>query len=422
MKIIRVGDIGMPRRKKTTEENNHQLGLFDSNEKRSNININEEQMLENINKGELLEYQIKRLFFFMGYYPKTNIIIQTRSDEPYDIVTDLDVYGIYIHSDFSMKTIWSDCKSGAAQEINRVAWLTGIKEMIEVDDILFVKKGTKLSTKIFASERNVQIVDLSTIKDMEKRYGIEENDWRGSWNPRIQKENINVFKNISTPNNSICKRIFKFINTHYWAIDDNFTKCKKTITALRDLATLVELPLEIKETSAIKWAVYQLSSMLMLPMLQICRQVQYFANEDKNEIIILGLIYGSNSKSKIDDILKVTNGIARRTLFQYCGGENELMDLPEIKLNQPEYTEAFINMIFRIVEQPLSYFDILRFLDFALLQYDLDNRQYNMEEIKRIFNNGEELLKSTKTFLHFICHITHMPKEVFVLLNDNESN
>ena len=87
----------------------------------------------------------------------------------------------------------------------------------------------------------------------------------------FQNENINTFKNISAPNNLIYKRIFKFINTHYWAIEDNFTKCKKTITALRDLASLAELPLVLKEKRAIRWAVYQLSSMLMLPMLQICR-------------------------------------------------------------------------------------------------------------------------------------------------------
>ena len=358
----------------------------------------------------------------MGYFPKTNIIIQTSADEPYDTVTDLDVYGIYVHYDFSTKTIWADCKSGAAQEINRVAWLTGIKEMIEVDDILFVKKGTKLSTKIFANKKSIQIVDLNIIKDMETRYGINSNDWRGSWNPQIQNENINVFKNISTPDNSIYRRIFKFINTHYWALDDNFTKCKKTITALRDLAVLVELPLTSKENKAIRWGVYQLSSMLMYPMLQICRQVQYFDKEDKINIIILGLIYGSNSKAKIDDILKVTNNIARKTLYRYCGEENSVVDLPEIKLNQPEYTEAFINMIFRIMEQPLSYFDILRFLDFTLFQYDLEYREYDISELNILFKNLEALKQSAKTFLRFVCYITNMPKEIFILLKDNEKN
>ena len=202
----------MARKKKSDLDNEKQIKSV-NNKNSKNTRSSENTIFKNINKGELLEFQIKRLFFFMGYFPKTNIIIQTSADEPYDTVTDLDVYGIYVHYDFSTKTIWADCKSGAAQEINRVAWLTGIKEMIEVDDILFVKKGTKLSTKIFANKKSIQIVDLNIIKDMETRYGINSNDWRGSWNPQIQNENINVFKNISTPDNSIYRRIFKFINT-----------------------------------------------------------------------------------------------------------------------------------------------------------------------------------------------------------------
>lgn len=398
-----------------------QMNLFDDKGVADKV-IQENSAIKDVNKGELLEYQIKRLFFFMGYLPITNIIIQTSTDEPNDVVTDLDVYGIYVHSDFSQKTIWSDCKSGTAQEINRIAWLSGIKEMINVDEVLFVKKGTKLSTKLFAGGKNVQIVDISIIKDMEKRYGIENNDWRGSWNPNTQKKHIEIFKRISTPDNTIYKRIFKFINTHYWAIEDNFTRCKKTITALRDLASLVGLPMDSVDKTAVRWAVYRLTIMLMFPLLQICRQMQYFPDKDKIELINLGLVYGSNSKSKIDDILKVTNNIAKKTLLKYCSNENKLIDLPEIKLNQPEYAEAFINMIFRIIEQPLHYFDILRFMDFALMQYDLNDEKYKLAELDLIFKNTNNLLRSTKTFLHFICHITNMPNEVFALLNDKKMN
>lgn len=409
----------MSRKRKNTDENPEQMILFED-KVITDTSIQDNSAIKSMNKGELLEYQIKRLFFFMGYFPITNIIIQTSTDEPYDIVTDLDVYGIYVHSDFSKKTIWSDCKSGTAQEINRIAWLSGIKEMINVDEVLFVKKGTKLSTKLFAGEKNIQIIDISIIQDMEKRFGIESNDWRGSWNPMIQKQNVEMFKCISTPASTIYKRIYKFINTHYWAIEDNFTRCKKTITALRDLASLVELPLPTVEKIAIRWSIYRLTIMLMLSVLQICRQIQYFPNKDKIEFINLGLVYGSNSKSKIDDILKVTNNIAKKTLLRYCDDESKLTDLPEIKLNKPEYTEAFINIIFRIIEQPLHYFDILRFMDFALMQYDLNDEKYNLVELHMIFKNTDDLLKSTKTFLHFICYITKIPNEVFALLNDKK--
>lgn len=409
----------MAEMKENNSDNNNQINLFNNDEITHEKKISLKERLRDISNGEMLEYQMKRLFFFMGYYTKTNIVIQTTSDESYDIVTDLDVYGNYIHLDFSQKTIWADCKSGAAQEINRVAWLTGIKDMIKVDDILFVKKGTKLNTKIFANTKNIQIVDLNIINDMEKKYGIKSNDWRSSWNPVAQDENIKIFKSLSTPNNLIYKRIFKFINTHYWAMGDSFEKSKKTITALRDLSSLVELPLGEDEKKSIKWAIYQLSGMLMLSMLQICRQVHYYTDRDKEEIIVSGLIYGSNSKNRINDILKVTNNIAKKTLLNFSSDESRVLDLPEIKLYPPDYTEAFVNIIMRITEQPKSYFDILRFLDFSLFQYDLYDTKYNINELNELFSNSEELLKSSKTFLHFLCYITNMPKDVFVLISDN---
>ena len=294
------------------------------------------------------------------------------------------------------------------------------KQKLDVDDILFVKKGTKLSTKLYANCNDIQIVDLRIINDMEKRYGIKGDDWRGSWNPVVQNQNIVVFKNISTPDNTICKRIYKFITMYYWTIEDNFTKCKKTITALRDLATLSDIPIRVDEQRGIRWAIYQLTNMLMLPILQICRQIQYLPDKDRVDIIVNGLIYGSNSKSKIDDILRITNNIAKKTLYKYCGDEKKIIDLPEIKLNEPDYTEAFIDMLFRIIERPICYFDILRFLDFSFFQYDLCGEQYNIEELSTIFNNVPELIQSTKTFLHFVCYITNMPQKIFILLSERK--
>ena len=54
----------MARKKKTTVENDNQIKLFD-NKILKNIDISENSLVKNMNKGELLEYQIKRLFFFM---------------------------------------------------------------------------------------------------------------------------------------------------------------------------------------------------------------------------------------------------------------------------------------------------------------------------------------------------------------------
>lgn len=409
----------MARRKKSDMDNSNNIVPIKLEENIGNVNkkeISQKSNSRKISKGELLEYQIKRLFFYMGYYTKNNIIVQTSQDDPYDIVTDLDVFGTYIHNDFSMKTIWADCKSGETQELNRISWLIGVKDMINVDEILFVKKGTKRSTKIFANNRGIGIVDLSIISNMEKRYGILENDWSNAWNPDIQSQNSKCFKEILVPDNQKYKKISKFISTHFWAITDCYSRVKKTLTALKDLSSSIQLPLTNQEITSIKWAIYQLVGMFTLSSLQVCRDIYYLNDTDKNEMIINGLIYGANSKQKIDEILLVTNKIAKYTLLRNNVDEKVSMGIPEIKLNPPEYTDAFIDLIHRITNSPLQYYDILRYMDFVLFQYDLVDQPYNEKEILHIFCNNDKLKIGLKTILHFICYTTNIPRDIFLLL------
>jgi len=367
----------------------------------------------NIGKGEILEYRIKRLFFAMGYYVHNNIFIQTGDDEPYDIVTDLDVYGVYVHNDFNEKRIWADCKSGNANELNRISWLIGVKALINSDEVLFVKKGVKFSTKLFASQRNIQIIDLAILDEIEKRYEIEKNDWKNLWNPDINHKNIDVFKRIQVPDNQTYKRIYKYISTYYWTTD-KYAKVKKTITALKELAVAVQYPLEMEEKKAIEWAVYKLIGLFVLAVFGVCKDVFYLNNDDKKQMIVEGLTFGNVSKKRMDGILKVTNHLANKIIETSCKEPNIV--IPEIQLNPPEYTEALLDFVFRIINNPQSYFDILRFVDFCLMQYDFVGQEYNYEEIRKYFSNYEGQISAEKTILHFICHVAGIPKDMFILL------
>lgn len=131
-------------------------------------------------------------------------------------------------------------------------------------------------------------------------------------------------------------------------------------------------------------------------------------------MIIEGLTFGNMSKKRMDDILKVTNHLANKIIENSCKESNILM--PEIQLNPPEYTEALLDFIFRVVGNPKSYFDILRFIDFCLMQYDLNNQEYNYKELEKIFPDYKNQIAAEKTVLHFVCHVAKIPKEIFVLL------
>lgn len=104
-------------------------------------------------KGDMLEYRLKRLIFAMGYIPKKGVIIKTEPNEKADIITDLDVYGVYFHKNFTSKTIWADCKSGKDKPLERLSWIMGIRESIDVDDVMYVKRGVRLSTSQFAKKK-----------------------------------------------------------------------------------------------------------------------------------------------------------------------------------------------------------------------------------------------------------------------------
>ena len=49
------------------------------------------------------------------------------------------------------------------------------------------------------------------------------------------------------------------------------------------------------------------------------------------------------------ELLKITNNIARKTLSTFCVEEKLIDSLPEIRLSYPDYTEAFISIIFRMI-------------------------------------------------------------------------
>lgn len=152
-----------------------------------------------IASGNLLEYRIKRLFFAMSYYPKVGILIKTTQDEFADTITDLDVFGTYIHKDFTSKTIWADCKSGHARPLERISWIKGVMSTININDVIFVKGGVRSSTKQYTRKSGIQILDLQIIDKLEADYGIRHNDWRGSWNPDTQHDKIVVFQKIEVP-------------------------------------------------------------------------------------------------------------------------------------------------------------------------------------------------------------------------------
>jgi hypothetical protein len=187
-----------------------------------------------INNGDMLEFRMQRLLFFMGYYTKRGIIVKTSADDFADEITDLDAYGIYVHKDFSSKRIWADCKSGKAKPLERISWIKGVRTSVRIDDTIFVKSGVRVNTKQFARRNGILVLDNVSLTKLEKDFCVEENDWRGSWNYCLQKDMVNTLKRTTTYDGRDLKRIAQFIESNYW-IFDPYARIKKCISGIRQL-------------------------------------------------------------------------------------------------------------------------------------------------------------------------------------------
>ncbi|MFC5591554.1 hypothetical protein ACFPRA_21960 [Sporosarcina soli] len=371
----------------------------------------------NIPSGFLLEYRIKRLLFHMGYFPKMGVVMKTSQEETAVEITDLDVYGIYMHKDFTSKTLWADCKSGGAKVHDRIMWIKGVMNTIKINDTVFVKKGVRTEVKQYARTSGIQILDLGMLEKLEKDYKISEEYWAGSWNPEIQHDQLVTLSKIDIPTNDTYKKIAKFISADYWAID-SYSRIKKIITALRELSMVLSLPISDEQLTSVRWAINELMGLFLLATLNVCKEVYYFTDSEKRETVYEGLAAGDVSNKKRKEIFDAAFRVAYSVVQSQIPDFKPPTQLPPINLTPPRYTEAFLNLISRITNNPLNYYDLLRFIDFSLMEYDLHSRKINHDVLKNMFINYADLTIGAKTLFHFVSEVTGIPRSYFQLLDN----
>ena len=397
-------------------KSNKDSELTKSNKTELKTTIENSKMNIKISKGELLEFRIKRLLFSMGYFCKIGVIINADRSEFSDNITDLDVLGFSMHKDFTCKSIWADCKSGNAKPLERISWINGVKRFADIDDVVFVKKGVRVSTKQFARKSGIQIMDLEVLQKFENDYKIEDTSVEGSWDYNTQKEFETILKNIRIYKSENIKKILKFIKVNYWSLDE-YTQVKKCITALNQLGDFLKMPISDNEIKALKWAVYEVVSLFVLSTIKICRNTYYFNNRDRNQIITEGITSGETvnkerQKEIVEASYKIINSVIRTQVPGFTGN----ITVPNLDIKPPKYLEAYLDLIERMTSNPLEYYDILRFLDYILMEYDLKNKKVAIDETNKYFINSTVLERGSKTILHLICSVTNLPKDIFSII------
>jgi hypothetical protein len=128
--------------------------------------------------GDDLEYRIVRLLLFMGFFVRRGCPIYTVA--ALDRATDLDVLALKYTEPFSREMIIAECKSGSEGPLDRIFWLSGVKQYSQAHRALLVRKGTKWNIKDFAKDCGVEVLDLHRVSELEANFKITESEWPGS--------------------------------------------------------------------------------------------------------------------------------------------------------------------------------------------------------------------------------------------------
>ena len=365
-----------------------------------------------VSKGALLEYRIQRLFFSMGYYAKTGIIIKSSEEVNADVITDLDVYGVYIHKNFTSKRIWADCKSGRAKPLERISWIKGIRSTIKIDDIIFVKSGVRTTTKQFAHRSGIMVLDESILSKLEADFEVNKDDWSGPWNPAIQQNALRELRNMDRGTNGICSRVANFISSNYWYLDE-YARVKKSITAIRELGELEQICQNEVNWTIIKWAIFQLIPMFSLATLNICRELYFLNDTEKVRLVRDSLISSEISVSKRTAIVNATYKMATGLIRQQYPTAQFPIFNSSLGLTPPSYFEKYFDLILRITGKPNQYYDVLRLLDYSLQEYALNNTEFIESEVQKRIPNYASAYNGFKTILHFIMEVCNISPTLF---------
>lgn len=367
-----------------------------------------------VSEGLKLELRAKRLLFHMGYFPMQGVILKTGIEEDSDVITDLDVLGIYIHKDFRKKTIWMDCKSGFTKPLERISWIKGVKHSINIDDAIFISRKMRIGTKQFAMESGIQIFDKSILETIEKNYNINKDDWHGSW--RLENANLlNEFSNLNFPDRQIFKKIGSFISSEYWSRNP-FIQLKKCITALKTLSQVPHESMTTPEKRAYRWGIYQLTELFTLSILNICRDLYFLAETDRTQLLLESILSSDIPIKRRNEIYQSAISLANELVREKYPNAQIKSD-SNFNITPPHYFEAIDDLIKRIISDPLTYFDILRSMDILFMEFDLNQEQIKSDFIISYCSNYPSNEKGIKTILHLVCQITNISRNHYQIIS-----
>lgn len=160
----------------------------------------------------------KRLAWALGYLPLLNVPLTLPVDTAGRAGTDLtdaDVYGFRFSASGGISRLLIDCKTATGRAVDRVLWVKGLQDVLQLDELYLFKKKVPDSAKWLAQKLKVNCVDDVEMKELDGRLGLSR--LKGPYFDGTGYEHIERL--CTFPKGSEYRALAQFLNTGLWNLN-----------------------------------------------------------------------------------------------------------------------------------------------------------------------------------------------------------
>jgi len=349
----------------------------------------------------MLKLKLQRLLWNIGYFVRIEVPLSTfipgrfKSLKRFDI-TDIDVVGIRLDFDLQPDYIICDCKSGERIKLfDRIFWLKGAMDFFKAKKgYLTIARETE-ALKDIASYLNILVINEKDLAEMEKRLGIQD-VWMGSFDPTLPNK-IRVYREELKKNH---KKEINYLIYRYW-MEPDFYQLKRVITVGKGLSKKQDFTSE-----AFRWMVAESVIRFTLSLCLLSGKMYNVKEEYISDEALIHLYGGLISKKEREDIVNSISQILRT--------HEKGITIGVLKL-EPEYLNSLVEIIWRLVNQPIACKELPRFVDMLCYEYLLKNKQFSLGDLTSYFKETDifMLAKLLKDVIEFYLEVSAIDKNMF---------
>ncbi len=362
--------------------------------------------------GEPTEYRIARLFVWMGYFVRRGREIYTAGN--LDQATDVDVLAMRYRTLFSREVITIESKTGKGGPLDRVFWLSGVRQYVRADRAFLYRPPTKWNIRDFAKEAGVEIFDPNRLSALEARYVAEPHDWLGLCDWSYLSSRIESWNKILATNAKY-KELYQTLATEV-RYEEPFALIAFWVHHLRGL-TRDHARESGRGQELVRFLIADATGQLALCFLRVAQVTSDLAEADRRGMVAKKLRYGEQNPRFVEQVFENSYRVAWAAIRDKLGYDVEV-DKSLFTVPTPDYVEEITDLVEELIRGGEQSTDLPQIVDIIMSEGFL-KRNKERRVLKRIFA-GDGLAQRTDAAQRFVGRLRRLeaiPDEIQELVD-----